>query len=141
MKQIFSIILVLLFISCDKDKAVNNNQYLQNISFSKEINTNLPQYNSLKFPGNSVLITDAGAGIQGIIVVAAGVNDYRAWEASCPNQYPVACSRLTISGGYAKCSCENSEYNIYVGSGTNGEQYSLKQYKTEILGNIIRVYN
>jgi len=141
MKQIIALIITLLLVSCDKDKPVNNNQYLQNVSFSKEINTNLPQYNSLKFPGNSMVITDAGAGIQGIIIVAAGTNDYRAWEASCPNQYPVACSRLTIEGGYAKCSCENSKYSIYIGSGENGEQYPLKQYRTEILGDVIRVYN
>ena len=95
---------------------VTNSQYLQNVSFSKEINTNLPSYNALTFPSNPILITDAGAGIQGIVVMKAGSgNDYRAWEASCPNQYPIACSKLSISGLNAVCSCDNYSYSIYTG--------------------------
>lgn len=140
MKRLLGLLFVVFFVSCHKDRAINNNQYLQNVSFSKEINTNLPAYNGLQFPSNPVLITDAGAGIQGIIVMkAGGGNDYRAWEASCPNQYPVSCSRLSINGINAKCTCDNTEYNLYTGIG--GQPYPLKQYRVEVIGAIVRVYN
>ncbi|RXR20823.1 hypothetical protein EQG63_02485 [Flavobacterium amnicola] len=140
MKRFLISVLLVVLSSCNKDKVVTNNQYLQNVSFSKEINTNLPAYNALTFPSNPLLITDAGAGIQGIIVMKAGSgNDYRAWEASCPNQYPVPCSRLSISGLNAVCTCDNFSYSIYTGLG--GQKYGMKQYRVEVLGEIIRVYN
>jgi nitrite reductase/ring-hydroxylating ferredoxin subunit len=139
MKKIFAISLLLLLLCCHKDNVVSNNQYLQNISFVKDINTSLPSYNSLQFPSNPVLITDAGAGIQGIIVMKVGDNDYRAWEASCPNQYPTTCSRLTINGINAKCSCDSFEYSLFTGDG--GKAYGLKSYRVEVNGTIIRVYN
>lgn len=140
MKRFLLIVLILTLLSCHKDKVVNNNEYLQNVSFSKEINTSLPSYNGLNFPSQPVLITDAGAGIQGIIVMKAGSgNDYRAWEASCPNQYPTACSKLTISGLNAVCSCDNFSYSIYTGDG--GQKYAMKQYRVEVIGATIRVYN
>ena len=138
-KHITLLFLCLLIISCQKDSPVTNNQYLQNVSFAKEINTALPSYNNLQYPSNPVLIRDAGAGIQGIIVMKVGENDYRAWEASCPNEYPTDCTKLSISGLSAKCSCDNSEYNLFTGDG--GKQYGLKAYRVEINGAIIRVYN
>lgn len=140
MKKYFTLFtLAILLFSCHKDNVVVNNQYLQNISFVKDINTSLPSYNNLQYPSNPVLITDAGAGIQGIIVMKVGENDYRAWEASCPNQYPTSCSKLSINGLNAKCSCDSFEYNLFTGDG--GKQYGLKAYRTEINGAVIRVYN
>ena len=139
MKKYFFLILVFIVLSCHKDKVVSSNPYLQNVSFVKDINTNLPSYNNLKFPSNPVLITDAGAGIKGIVVMKVGEGDYRAYEASCPNQYPNACSLMSINGINVKCSCENYEYSLYTGVG-NG-QYPLKAYRTEVNGDVIRVYN
>jgi len=140
MKRFLISVLLVVLSSCHKDKVVTNNQYLQNVSFSKEKKTNLPAYNALNLHSNPLLITDPGAVIQEIIVMKAGSgNDYRAWEASCPNQYPVPCSRLSISGLNAVCSCDNFSYSIYTGLG--GQKYGMKQYRVEVLGEIIRVYN
>lgn len=139
MKKYFLLIVAFVVLSCHKDKVVSNNPYLQNVSFVKDINTNLPSYNNLKFPSNPVLITDAGAGIKGIVVMKVGEGDYRAYEASCPNQYPNECSLMAINGINVKCSCESYEYSLYTGLG-NG-QYPLKAYRTEINGDVIRVYN
>ena len=125
--------------SCSKDR-VNNNQYLPNVNFSIDINTTLPAYNSLQFPSNPVLITNAGVGVQGIIVMkTGGGNSYVAWDASCPNQYPVACSRMTISGINATCSCDDFTYSLYTGDG--GQLYPLKGYRVEVSGSNIRIYN
>jgi nitrite reductase/ring-hydroxylating ferredoxin subunit len=140
MKRCFFLIVLVFVISCDRDKSVNNsNPYLQNVSFVKELNTSFPSYSGLQFPSNPVLITDAGAGIKGIVVMKVGADSYRAYEASCPNHYPSACSLMEIDGINVKCPCENYEYSLYTGLGN--AQYPLKEYRTEANGSIIRVYN
>ena len=50
-------ILILSFIlitSCSKNE-INRNPYLQNISFEKTINLNLPQYDNLNYNGGASL--------------------------------------------------------------------------------------
>jgi nitrite reductase/ring-hydroxylating ferredoxin subunit len=139
MKRYFLIIVSLIALSCHKDNVINENPYLPNYSFSTVINTSLPSYNNLQFPSNPVLVTVAGAGIKGIIIMKVGTNDYRAYEASCPNQYPSDCTQLTINGINAKCPCDNVEYSLYTGVGSG--QYPLKPYKIEVSGANLRVYN
>jgi nitrite reductase/ring-hydroxylating ferredoxin subunit len=139
MKSFFYLIVVVSLLSCSKNKVINENPYIQNYSFSTVINTNLPSYNSLQFPSNPILITTSGVGVKGIIVMKVGENDYRAYEASCPNQYPSACTQLIINGINAKCPCDNSEYSLYTGLGSG--QYPLKTYSVEVNGANLRVYN
>ena len=141
MKRYFLIIIVILTLSCHKDKVVNDNPYLPNYSFSVVVNTSLPSYSNLQFPSNPVLITNAGAGIKGIIMMKVGTDDYRAFEASCPNQYPNDCSLMTINGINAKCPCDSKEYSLYTGVAVSGGQYPLKPYRIEISGANLRVYN
>ena len=139
MKKLF-LLLILVVISCSKDKVINDNPYIQNYSFSTIINTSLPLYSQLEFAGNPVLIDGAGIGLKGIIVMKVGMNDYRSFEASCPNQYPSDCTKLSINGINAKCACDGKEYSLYTGLGV-GVQYPLKQYRVEVLGANLRVYN
>ena len=144
MKKYFFLILVAVALSCNKDSMVSNNPYLQNVSFSYLINLNLPANNQLNYVGSPMLITSAGAGISGIIVMKAGAssNDYRAFEASCPNQYVSPCSQLTLNGINAVCSCDEYEYSLFTGLPvTSGVQYPLKQYRVEVSGANVRVYN
>lgn len=140
MKKYFSVLVFIFLLGCNNDNFNNNNPYISNVNFSIDINTSLPAYNGLQFPSNPVRITNAGAGVQGIIVMkTGGGNSYVAWEASCPNQYPTSCSRLSISGINANCSCDSFSYSLYTGDG--GQQYPLKPYRVEANGSIIRVYN
>ena len=140
MRKYFLLFCFISLLACSGDRFNNSNPYLSNVSFSYSINTSLPAYSSLQFPSNPIVISGAGAGIQGIIVMKSGGGEsYVAWEASCPNQYPTSCSKLYIEGINAKCSCENFAYSIYSGAG--GQQYGLKPYRVEVNGNVIRVYN
>lgn len=140
MKKSLLFLLFVFLVACNADQFNNSNPYLNNVNFTKDINTTFPAYNGLQFPSNPVLITDVGVGVQGIIVMKTGGGDsYVAWEASCPNQYPTSCSRLSISGINAVCSCDSFTYSLYSGDG--GQQYSLKPYRVEVNGSIIRVYN
>jgi len=133
------LLLLVLFLSCSKDTPRNTNPFLPNYSFSISINTNLPLYNGLTTPVNPVFINEENAGISGIIAMKISDGDYRAWEASCPNQYPTACSKMTIDGLNATCSCEDFAYSLFTGVGSGA--FTMKPYRIEAQGNIIRIYN
>jgi nitrite reductase/ring-hydroxylating ferredoxin subunit len=142
MKKILSLLLVLpLFFACDKDSDKRNvNPFLPEYSFSVSINTALPQYSGLNSPINPVYVDVEGAGVSGLIVMKISDTDYRAWEASCPNQFPESCSKMTIKNNTtAKCGCENFEYSLLTGVG--GGSYTMRPYRYEIQGSVIRVYN
>ncbi|AMA50250.1 MULTISPECIES: Rieske (2Fe-2S) protein [Flavobacterium] len=141
MKKYFLIIICIFVFACDKNNSVNNsNPYLTNNSFSIDLNLLLPSYNKLNYPGEPLMITIPGAGIQGVIVMrTSGTGDFVAWEASCPLQYPTNCSKLNLKGIIAQCACDNSEFSLYTGDG--GKQYPLKRYNVENLNEIVRIYN
>ena len=75
-------ILILSFIlitSCSKNE-INRNPYLQNISFEKTINLNLPQYDNLNYNGGAIYLSSGG--IKGLILFNFS-NQIFAWEHSC----------------------------------------------------------
>ena len=144
MKNLLLALILLPFITgCSKDKVRNTNPYLPDYSFNLTINTNLASYSKLNFNMQPLYINDGTSGIKGIIVMKVSDTDFRAWEASCPNQYPSDCSTMVISGLNAKCNCEDAyEYNMFSGIGNNGASYTMIPYRVEVLGNnSIRVYN
>lgn len=134
-----------LVTSCQKnDDGDNNNNFIPDINFDTfdSINTALPQYNDLQFPGGSIVIN--GFGYNGIVIYNTG-NTYYAFEITDPNHVPSGCSILNVEGTIATCNCEDgNSYSIAGGGvpfdGTTG-QYSLKPYFVETNGNVIRVYS
>ena len=129
---------VVLF-SCSSDDTRINNPNINPISFSINLNTNLPQYSQLNFPGNTVSV--ANAGIRGIFVINTGAG-IRAWEASDPNHVPNACSSMSLNGVEATCSCEGNTYTLYTGQDTAQElPYTLIEYRVSQSGNNITVSN
>jgi len=140
-KYIFFLFLLPLFFACSSDDFRNNNRYLPNYNFSKDIDMSLPLYSNLQFTGNPVRITDAGIGINGIIVMNTG-SGYSAYEASCPNQNLTNCSVLQIDGINAICPCDEVEYSLFTGQASADVEYTLKPYKVEIISSTyIRVSN
>ena len=138
-KRVLLIYLSVLFFSCSDNGPVNNNPFLQNVAFSVDINMNLPQYSDLKFVSNAVYIPNQGA--RGIIVFNTSGTTYNAFDAACPNQALSSCSTMTIKGGImALCACDNAEYSLFTGQ-SKGKQYPLKQYRVEVNGNLLKVYN
>jgi nitrite reductase/ring-hydroxylating ferredoxin subunit len=128
-------------ISCDPDDGIRNNPYLNEVSFRLNINLNLPEYNNLNFPGNSYVSYNHG--INGVVVYNINNNQYTAFELSDPNHQLTSCSRLTVQGIIATCSCgDGNSYNILTGELSSGTgQYSLKPYRVRKSGNMIEVYN
>jgi nitrite reductase/ring-hydroxylating ferredoxin subunit len=140
MKKTLTFLLLLpLILSCNKEKFSNENPYLPNYSFSMEINTSLPTYNQVTFASNSIKVFPANGPTRGVIVFNTGTS-FLAFDGGCPNQDLSSCSTLTISGINANCPCDSASYNLFTGQAP-GKEYPLKQYRTEVNGNIIRVYN
>ena len=139
----YRLLLLLIFFgtfSCSKNQ-LNNNPYLQDISFEKVINLNLPQYDNLKYSGGSIYLQSGG--IKGLLLF--NINEQiMAWEASCPNHFPSDCSTMIIEGVETKCNCEELKYSLATGqilSNTNESQYPMLLYYSEKNGNSIRISN
>ena len=135
-KYIFLLIIPILW-NCDGGTFNNFNPNIPNYSFTVEINTDLPTYNSLKFVSNGKYIPNAGA--RGVIVFNNG-NGYVANDAACPNQPMSSCSTMSVRGINAFCSCDNAEYNLFSGQ-CAGKEYPMKPYRVQTIGTIIRIYN
>ena len=121
MKQVIKKILTLkpfvflgfvFFFNCTKFKE-SRNPYLVDVKFQREINLSLPSYNNLNFVGGSILVNDIG--INGVVVFNLNGSTFLAWEATCPNHLPENCSKLTINGVLANCSCEDYQYSLATG--------------------------
>lgn len=136
-KYILLLLIFPILFGCSGDSPKNNNPYLPSYPVNVEINMNLPQYSNLKFVSNAVFIPDNG--VRGIIVFNSG-SGYNAFDAACPNQALSACSTMTIKGINSLCACDGAEYSLFSGQSA-GKQYPLKQYRVEVNGNVLRVYN
>ncbi len=140
MKKIFLLTLISFLFSCEDDDSVGyNNPYLPNYSVNFTVNMTLPSFSSLNFASNGVLISTAGIGIRGVIVFNTG-NGYTAFDAACPNQPLSDCSTMQLSGIMAICPCDEAQYNLFTGI-AEGKNYTLKPYRVEQNGNILRIYN
>ena len=132
----FLIAFVSILFSCSDNGVSNKNPNIPNYSVNLSVDMNLPAYSNLKFVSNGVIIPNYGA--KGIIIFNAG-SGYNAFDAACPNQAITSCIAMTINGINAVCSCDKSEYSLFTGLG--GKEYPLKQYRVEVNGDVVRVYN
>jgi nitrite reductase/ring-hydroxylating ferredoxin subunit len=137
-KYLILLVLFPLFFGCSNSGFNNNNPYLPSYSFTIDINLNLPAYSNLQFPSNAIFYS--GQGVRGIYVFNTG-SGYTAFDAACPNQALSSCSTMTLKGIKVVCPCDNTEYSLFTGLSQGGLQYPLKQYRVEVNGNVLRVYN
>ena len=145
MRRILSIILMILLFSCSNDRT-NRNPYLQEIGFRFDANLNLPLYSPLTNTGSAVLVTSDGIGTRGVFIINTGFNQFRAFEASCPNHAPNSCSTMVLDGQVATCSCEDYEYSLFTGQQLNrpddGKRYyDMLEYRATFGGSSVSVSN
>ena len=120
------LILSLLALSCTKQQT-NRNPYLQEVRFSTSINLSLPSYNNLTAIGNPIYINETGVGTRGIFVMNVGFNQFRAFEATCPNHIPNSCSVLKLNGQNGSCDCDDLSYSFLL------DNYSTDRQKASIM--------
>lgn len=143
MKKIVFLLSLITLIACksDDDK-LDDNPYLTSPLVNLNLNLNLPEYNQLKLPGNSLVITQQG--IRGVVIYNVDNSTYHAFELSDPNHVPNNCSRMEINGIEATCPCENdmNKYNIVTGQNiTDPSRYPMQRYRAERTGNTVRITN
>ncbi|HET7361680.1 MAG TPA: hypothetical protein VFI78_07085 [Salinimicrobium sp.] len=141
-KSLLFLSLSLLFLGCSKDdNGRNNNPYLVDLNFAFRVNLNLPQYNQLNYPGNSMSLYTHG--IKGIVIYNLNNTQYLAFELTDPNHPPSDCSRLEVNGTEATCGCDDGNmYTIITGQQIEGEgQYSLKPYRIVRVGDVLEISN
>ncbi|WP_159022457.1 hypothetical protein [Formosa sp. L2A11] len=144
MKKLFlATITVLLMANCSTNDTYEDNPYIPDYSFDTGtlINTSLPKYNALNFPGNYIILDNYG--VNGVVLYYIGSSMYTAFELTDPNHAVTSCSKLEIDGIIASCDCDDNTYNIingYPSTDTEGE-YTLKPYFVKVTGTTIRVYN
>ncbi len=138
MKKLSFFLIFTILLACNKEQ-VYQNPYLENVSFSIQVNMDLPEYALLKYANNSVLIRNVG--IKGVLVFNTGTS-YTAFEASDPNHYPSDCSIMQPNQFTCQCPCENNTYSLFTGQLTQGSgQYSLKPYRISRNGQILYISN
>lgn len=131
-------------LSCSKnDEKQNRNPYLTNPVVRLNLNLNLPEYNSLQYPGSYVLTPQ---GIKGIVVYCVSENYYLAFDLTDPNHTPNDCSQMEMDGIIASCPClgDDNQYNIVnFGQHTTepGAKYPMQQYRAERVGNSVVISN
>lgn len=145
MKKIaIALIITISILSCSSsdDNNQDQNPYLAVPPVNISLNLNLPEYNDLKFPGNSIIYNNQG--IKGIVIYCVTDNLYTASELSDPNHTPSSCSKMQVQGIIATCPCDDdNSYDIVTGqfSPTNNEKYPMIQYRAERNGDVIAVFN
>ena len=145
MRALWIVIVLLSLSSCDNDRE-NRNPFLPEVGFSFSINLNLPLYSPLTNVGNAVYIGANGVGIRGVFVINAGFNQFRAFEASCPNQVPNNCSTMTLEGQTVSCPCDGFEYSLFTGQQLNrpdddNRYYDMLEYRARFGGNTVVISN
>lgn len=148
MKFLFtSLFISVALLSCKSDDGGtvnNNNPFLNPPPVTINLNLNLPEYNPLRFPGNSVLVNNRG--IKGIVVYNVNNNLYTAFDRTDPNHVPSSCSQMDIEGIVATCPCasENgtNSYDIVTGQHQNdSEAFPMQAYRVERTGDVVTISN
>jgi nitrite reductase/ring-hydroxylating ferredoxin subunit len=145
MKRIFLLVLLSIFCACESERT-NRNPFLQEVGFRFEVNLNLPLYSPLTNTGTAILIRQDGVGTRGVFVINTGFNQYRAFEASCPNHAPNNCSTMDFIGQVATCTCEDYAYSLFTGQQLNrpddgNRYYDMLEYRANFSGTSVNISN
>ncbi len=132
----------------DKEKILNGDCYIEMPVVNINIDPNSTQFINLNVVGGYEYIT-ANPPSRGIIVYRTSVNDFKAFERTCPHDPDAccdenSCSRIVVEedGLLMKDDCCGSTYLILDGSNVAGPSVErLRQYRTSYNGETLHIYN
>ncbi|PQB05802.1 hypothetical protein [Aureitalea marina] len=148
MKRILILCLsVLILGACNSDDSGNNNNgnnpNLSDPFIDISLDLNLPEFNPLNFPGETVIVN--GQGIRGVVVFNLNNSTYLAFDLTDPNIRPNNCSRMTLEGIIATCPCPDvdNSYNLGLFGQhiTDPNKFPMQQYRAERVGDRVIVSN
>lgn len=144
MKNIYFLFaLTLIFTSCKNDDDVrDDNPNLIDPLVNITLNLDLPEYNGLNFPNNSVVLEQLG--VRGIVVHNVNNDLYTAFDLADPNHPITGCSTMVLDGVLATCPCDSDTnvYDIITGQHQNQpDTYPMQAYRAVRTGNSIRISN
>jgi hypothetical protein len=129
LKKIFLLISAILVFGCKKS---TDQIAPANVDFYVYLNQ--PDFQTLNTVGNYVYVT---GGVKGIIVYHKTIDEFAAYERSCPYDPNVSAAIVQVDStglGLIDYNC-GSRYNILDGSIVNGPSgYPLRQYYCEFDG-------
>jgi nitrite reductase/ring-hydroxylating ferredoxin subunit len=148
---LFSLALIITLSSCNKKNDVIPDTY---VNFT--LNLNDPEFVNLSGFGGSVTVDSRtnnwGSGAAGYdgngIIICNGVDEYYAYDRTCPHDYIVNSLSIKVNidptnSTIAICPKCSTKYALTVG-GTPASgigRYPLKNYKTNLQGNLVIVWN
>ncbi len=146
-----SIVIVLLLFSCKKNK--NDVIPDVDIDFTMDI-TNDILFTDLAAIGNSVIVTSqtnnwgryaAGYDNNGIIVHRVILDEFYAYDRTCPHDYSVDGASIKVNIDFIQAICPRCSTSYSLPTGGNPisgpGRYPLKNYKTSFNGRYLRVWN
>jgi nitrite reductase/ring-hydroxylating ferredoxin subunit len=141
--------MAITFSSCNK-----NNDVIPDVRVDFMLDLNDPEFVTLSAITNHVIVTSktnnigslaAGFDNNGIIVYTYGIDEFYAYDRTCPHDYSLNGSsfRVNVDGMQAICPQCSTVYALYEGGvPTSGPgRYPLKNYRTSFDGRSVRVWN
>jgi nitrite reductase/ring-hydroxylating ferredoxin subunit len=144
-------VIALSLISCEKNK----NDVIPDVwvDFSMDLVNDI-EFSDLAAIGNHVIITyhtnnwgakSAGFDSSGIIVYRSLMEEFNAYDRTCPHDYAVNGLRVKVNVDFTIAICPKCSTNYALSSfGTpisGPGRYPLKNYKTSFSGQYLRVWN
>lgn len=138
-----------LLTSCNR----KDNDVIPDVFVDFRININDPQFVNLMAIGaitvnkntNNIGYPAAGFGDNGIIIYNNGLNEFYAYDRTCPHDYAVNSKSISVNIDFIMAVCPEcgTEYALSAfGTPSSGPgRYPLKNYRTSFDGTWIRVWN
>ncbi len=128
---------IMFFSSCGKE----NFHPVPNVMVDIRINIENPSYAALNTVGNSVSVS---GGYRGIIIYRVGLNEFTAFDRSCPHHPWEQCAVVNGQLGqpFAKCDCCQTTYQLLDGSKFSGPSlFPLRAYRVTFLHPFLSINN
>ena len=127
--------LVALFTGCS-----NDNIQLPDVFVDQYVYLNNPSNINLQSPGGWAY---ENGGIKGIIIYRISMDEFKAYERSCPHIAPNLCSVLHVEKGITvNCECDNKTFLLATGEPLDGASHGLKEYRAYLINeSTLRIVN